>query len=72
MVGRRSRNLNDSEARWEAINLIAAAVDHFISGGAISAAGDAKGWTEADQIAIEQHAQARVDALIRRPRKIGD
>lgn len=65
----RTRTLSDSEARWEAINLIAAATTDYINGGAVVARGEREGWTEQDMLAVEQHVQDRVDALIRRPRR---
>lgn len=65
----RKRTLTESEARWEAVNLIHAAVTDFLGGGAVPARGETQGWTMADMLAIERHARDRVDGLIRRPRK---
>ena len=64
-----ARNLTDAQARWEAVVLIDAAVRDAIHGGAVVSWGEDHGWTESDQLAVEQHAWARVDGLISRQGK---
>lgn len=65
-----ARRLTDSEARWEAILVIAGAVEGYLAAGGLIDRGEARGWTEADVLAVEQHVLARIDGLIRRPRTI--
>lgn len=67
----RKRKLSDSEARWEAVNLIAAATDAALCSGGLLEEVERNGWTWNDGLAIERHARARVSGLIRRPRKVG-
>jgi hypothetical protein len=68
---KKTHNLSDSQARWEAVNFIAAVVEDAIANGAINGHGESLGldWTDTDEATIEQHALARVEGLLRRPRK---
>jgi hypothetical protein len=63
------RTLSDSEARWEAVSAIHGVVSDALNGGFLDLRREWGGWTEADELAVVGHVQARIDALIRRPRR---